>query len=148
MVTRIQQPYLDFPCRTWTWPEQIARIEQFEGTSLLPLRDFIKEVAASPYAAALFPASSMDAFLIGRTANFSHHEPHLRVWYNSVTRQFKFTYIQNQSLKRLWETSAPKGRAFAHFEYLMQRRLRWFRSAIGSNNSFESDALKTTRASS
>jgi hypothetical protein len=92
------------------------------------MRDFIAQVAASPYAQQLFPCASMDAVLIGRVPHFSSYEPHLRVWYNSRTRQFKFTYIADPASNERWETQAPASRVFVHFEHLMLRRLRWFRS--------------------
>jgi hypothetical protein len=102
------------------------------------MRDFVAEVAASPYARALFPCASMDAVLIGRVPDFSLYEPHLRILFNARTRQFKFTYLADPVSSERWETRAPVGRAYAHFEHLMLRRLRWFRvSAAWSNKAME-----------
>lgn len=127
MKPRSPVTIFDYPYRTSTWPDQVARIEQFEGQLLRPMRDFTTEVAASAYARALFPCASMDTLLIGRVPDFSACEPHLRVWFNARTRQFEFTYVSNPASNERWETRAPIGRAYAHFEHLMLRRLRWFR---------------------
>jgi hypothetical protein len=134
VITRTYNRAYGYPCRTWTWQEQVARIEGFRGHALRPMRDFIAEVASSPYARALFPCASMDAVLIGRVPNFSSYEPHLRVWYNCRSRQFKFTYCADPASNERWETQAPAGRAYAHFEHLMLRRLRWFRPAMAWSN--------------
>jgi hypothetical protein len=128
VITRTYNPLHDYRHRTWTWQEAVARLEGFRGKALRPMRDFIAEVAASPYAQALFPCASMDAVLIGRVPDFSSFEPHLRVWYNARTQQVKFTYIADPVSSDRWETRVPVGRAYVHFEHLMLRRLRWFRS--------------------
>src|SRR4029453_813557 len=105
--------------RTWTWEDAIARLDGFRGRTLRPMRDFIAQVASSQYAQALFPCASMDAVLIGRVPDFSPYEPHLRIWYNSRTRQVKFTYITDPASNERWETQAPVSRAFVHFDHLM-----------------------------
>ena len=102
------------------------------------MRDLIAEIAASPYASGLFPAASMDAVLVGRIPNFPCNEPHLRIWYNYITRQVTFTYFVEPFSNQRWEVKVPVGRAYAHFQHLMLRRLRWFRDrGHGSNTSLE-----------
>jgi len=116
-----------YKIRTWTWPEAVARLEGFSGNSLRPMRDFVAEIAASPYAALLFPAASMDGVLVGRIPDFSCYEPHLFMRYDVRTRRVTFTYWVDPYSQQRWTTQAPVGRAFAHFEHLMLRRLRWCR---------------------
>ena len=116
-----------YPVRTWTWAEAVARLDGFHGTTLRPMRDFVAQIAVSPYAQALFVASSMDAVLVGRIPNFPCFEPHLRMEYNSRTRTVEFTYVVDPYSQQIWHTQAPIARAFTHFEHLMSRRLRWFR---------------------
>ena len=127
-----------FPWRTWSWKEAVARLDGFKGPTLKPMRDFVAQIAASPYADALFTAPSMDVVLVGRIPNFSCYEPHLRMEYNSGTRAVEFTYIVDPYSQLTWRTQAPIAKAFAHFEHLMHRRLRWFRKQPhGSNKSLE-----------
>jgi len=116
-----------YKIRTWTWPEAVARLDEFTGTALQPMRDFVAEIAASPYSGLLFPAASMDAVLVGRIPNFSCYEPHLRMKYAFRTRQVTFLYWADPYSQQTWTTRAPITRAFAHFEHLMLRRLRWCR---------------------
>jgi len=116
-----------YPVRTWTWQEAVARLDGFTGGTLKPMRDFVAQIAGLPYAEALFTAPSMDVVLVGRIANFSCYEPHLRMEYNRRTRAVEFTYVVDPCSNQMWKTQAPIARAFTHFEYLMQRRLRWFR---------------------
>jgi hypothetical protein len=101
------------------------------------MRDFVAQIAGSPYAASLFPASSMDAVLIGRIPNFPAFEPHLRLWYNWRTGLVEFVYLVDPYSNALWKTQVPIERAFIHFQHLMLRRLRWFRGEHGSNKSLE-----------
>jgi hypothetical protein len=127
-----------YPVRTWTWAEAVARLDGFEGTSLKPMRDFMGQIAASPYAESLFTAPSMNAVLVGRIPNFPGYEPHLRMEYNRRTRAVEFSYVVDPYSQQIWRTQAPIARAFTHFEHLMQRRLRWFRKQPhGSNKSLE-----------
>ena len=101
------------------------------------MQRFIAEIAASPFSSGLFPAASMDAVLVGRIENFPVNEPHLRLWYNYITRQVTFTYFSDTYAPR-WETKVPVARAFEHFRHLMVRRLRWYRDrGHGSNTSLE-----------
>ena len=116
-----------YKIRTWTWAEAVARLEEFRGNVLRPMRDFVAEIAASPFAELLFPAASMDAVLVARTPDFSCYEPHLRMKYDFRTRQVTFLYLVDPSSQQTWKTQVPVSRAFAHFEHLMLRRLRWCR---------------------
>jgi hypothetical protein len=117
----------------------MERLDQFKGNALKPMRDFIAQIADSRFAAALFPASSMDAVLVGRIPDFPCFEPHLRLWYNWRTRQVEFTYVVDPYSQATWTTKVPIERAFIHFQHVMFRRLRWFRgrSEHGSNTSLE-----------
>ena len=83
----------------------------------------------------------MDAVLIGRIENFPCGEPHLRLWYNYITKQVVFTYFADLYAQR-WETKVPIGRAYDHFHHLMIRRLRWFRDPGHRPNK----SLERTRA--
>jgi hypothetical protein len=120
-----------YPIRTGAWANAVTRLEGLEGAALRPMRDFVAEIAASPYAGLVYPASSMDAVLVVRLPNFSCYEPHLRMQYNFRTRQITFTYWVDPYSGQRWTTQVPIGRAFAHFEHLMLRRLRWCRR-VGS----------------
>ncbi len=112
---------------TQSWAAVDDRLAQFRGAQLAPMRSFIAEIAASPYAQGLFPCSSMDSLRIARIPDFSDYEPHIWVWYNSATRQFRFTYFDAPGTgSPCWETRAPAMRGFPHFEHLLLRRLRWF----------------------
>jgi len=126
-----------YPVRTWTWAEAVARLDSFKGNAIKPMRDFVAQIAGSPYAASLFPASSMDAVLIGRIPNFPAFEPHLRLWYNWRTGQVEFIYLVDPYSNARWTTQVPIERAFIHFQHLMLRRPRWFRGEHGSNKSLE-----------
>lgn len=116
-----------YPILTSTWTKAVTRLDGFKGTELRPMRDFVAEIAASPYAGLLYPASSMDAVLVGRVPNFSCFEPYLRMQYNFRTRQLTFTYWVDPASGQSWTTKVPISRAFVHFEHLMLRRLRWCR---------------------
>jgi hypothetical protein len=88
------------------------------------MRDFGAAIAYSQF---LLPSSSMDAVLIGRLPDFDSYESHLRIQCNSHTRQVTFTYFTDPYSDQRWITNAPINRAFADFEHLMLRRLRWCR---------------------
>jgi hypothetical protein len=125
LVSRELSHPAGYRIRTWTWAEAVARLEEFTGADLLPMRDFIAEIAASPYAGLLFPAASMDTVLVARIPDFSCSEPHLRMKYDFQTRQVTFLCWVDPYSQQTWTTQVPIGRAFAHFEHLMLCRLRW-----------------------
>jgi hypothetical protein len=126
------------PIRTWSWAEQVQRLEEFKGNALKPMRNFVAEISASPYADSLFPAPSMDAVLVGRVPNFPCFEPHLRLWYNWRSGQVEFTYVVDPYSQATWTTKVPIDRAYIHFQHIMLRRLRWFSAGVHrSNASFE-----------
>ena len=116
-----------YPIRTWTWTEAIQHLDEFRGTTLRPMRDFVAAIAGSAYARFLFPGASMDAVLIGRLPDFNSYEPHLRIHYTPRTRLVTFTYFTDPYSYQRWTTNTPMSRAFSHFEHLMLRRLRWCR---------------------
>jgi hypothetical protein len=116
-----------YPIHTFTWTEAIAHLDDFCGTNFRAMRDFVAAIAGSAYSRFLFPCSTMDAVLIGRPPDFNSYEPHLRIQYNPRTRQMTFTYFTDPYSYQRWTTNTPINRAFAHFEHLMLRRLRWCR---------------------
>jgi len=67
-------------------------------------------------------------------ADLEEIEAKLGVRLSPRSRQFKFTYYADPASNERWETQAPAGRAYAHFEHLMLRRLRWFRPATAWSN--------------
>ncbi len=122
------------PWHTQPWSAVAERFARLRGSRLAPMRNFIAEVAASPYAQGLFPCCSMDSLRIARIPDFSDYEPHIWVWYNSATCQFRFTYFDApRTGGSRWETHAPAMRGFAHFEHLLLRRLRWFARYSGQD---------------
>ena len=118
----------DIQYQTQSWPEIVACFAGFYGDELAPMRNFVSAISATPFAGPLSPCASMDVLLVGRHSNFSSSEPHLRIWYNSSSRQFQFSYCIDGAKRSAWETKVPAAEAIQHFEHLLLRRLRWFSS--------------------
>ncbi len=128
------------PTLTTTWDEAVSILKTHAIPTIAPLVSFVESVAASPYAAGLFPSPGVFQFLIGRIPAFPANEPHLVVMYDRERRQFEFSYVVDPYSCQIWNTKAPVSRVFQHFEHLMLRRLRWFSRPVAlarSNKSLE-----------
>jgi hypothetical protein len=91
-----------------------------------PMAELVRFIAESPYAKALFPATSHATLLVGRVADFERGDNMLQVNFLFEQQSFVFTYVQSPAEPESWslECSANEGRAV--FERLLHKRLRWF----------------------
>lgn len=125
MDTSLHRP-AGYPSFTTTWDEAVNILAAHDIPLIAPLVKFAEQVARSPYASGTFPSPGVFHFLIGRIPGFPAYEPHLRLVFDRVKRDFEFSYLSDPYSREVWTTRAPSLRAFQHFEHLMLRRLRWF----------------------
>jgi hypothetical protein len=115
--------------RTSAWAEVEHFYERLVNESAWPfasMLELVRFVASSPYASALFPATSHEVLLLGRVANFVRGDSELQVKFDGTSQTFLFTYTQRPDELKPWSRSCNAGEGLATFERVLHKRLRWF----------------------
>src|SRR3954469_5111886 len=97
------------------------------GWDLGPMLDLVESLASSPYAAGLFPATSLARLCLARTRAIRWGHAMLAVEYDPIGKRFCFEYLEASPGVRPWVTSCPAADGRARLERLLKKRLRWFK---------------------
>jgi hypothetical protein len=112
------------------WPEVVEFYRALvvdSGWDLRPMLELIEKIASSPYATGLFPATSLARLCLARTRTIRWNHEMLTVQYDPVGGRFLFEYFEASPSPKPWVTSCPAAEGRARLEWLLKKRLRWFR---------------------
>jgi hypothetical protein len=117
---------------TRSWPEIVRFYRELvadSGWNLGPMLALVEFIASSPYAAALFPATSLARLCVARTRTirWGHEMP--TVEYDPIGECFVFKYFEASPNPQPWVTSCPRAEGQSRFERLLKKRLRWFKES-------------------
>src|SRR3954471_23505997 len=98
------------------WPEVVGfyrALVEVPGWDLQPMLELIEEIATSPYATGLFPATSLARLCLARTRTIRWNHEMLTVQYDPVGGRFLFVYFEASPNPKPWVTNCPvaEGRA-------------------------------------
>lgn len=112
-----------------TWPEMVESYRGLAegGGHQGPMLDLVEFIAGSPYASGLFPLESMFELCLSRTRGVRWRHGMLSILYDASVGQFVFTYFEESMWPEPWVTRRDTELGREHFEWLMKKRLRWFR---------------------
>lgn len=88
----------------------------------------VQFVAASPYAQALFPITSVAKLRIGRYENFAPGDAELQIEFDEREQQFTFTYLAHPYQKHPWRRTCSAAAGIIRLERFLLEDAGWFTS--------------------
>ena len=121
-----------YPAHSWSYVVDSFRELAADAPRFVPMRELVERLAASGYAAALYPQQSMQTLRLSQHAELSSHVERLSVEHDGA--QFVVRY-QGGPTAPVWTKHHPDGmialeRAFEHLRWFTEYRERDARPAI------------------
>lgn len=115
--------------KTHSWTEIVERyreLVQDYAWPIQPMLDLVTFIADSPYAAGLFPLTSMDRLRIGRHPDFQPCIEELVIDFDMHKQLFVFSYWSHPALRKPWQRQYTPEASQAALERFLLKYARWF----------------------
>jgi hypothetical protein len=123
--------------RTLSWSDVVSfyqKLIQTHALPIIPMLDLVTFIAASPYAAGLFPVTSHATLRLGHYPNFLAGDGELDIDFDQPTQTFIFVYWSHPSDVHQWTRRYSVAESRDALERFLHTYARWFRHHKGSSN--------------
>ncbi|MDQ3567301.1 MAG: hypothetical protein M3397_04370 [Actinomycetota bacterium] len=111
--------------RASSWKEIVEFYTRFASVNQQchPMRQFVSQVAASKYAEAIFPKTSMHTLIVSQVAEFEWNREILKI--DCSEQEFHFEYFEQPNVEQRWAKECCATEGFSAFERSLALK-KWF----------------------
>jgi hypothetical protein len=122
-----------------SWIEIISFYQDIisaHGWKCQPMLQLAECIAASEFAAGLFPYTSMSTLCLAHIHKPQPYQEELRITFDPVHSEFHFDYWSHPFVQLgPWKQTCDAADGFATFERIVLKYLRWFKQAVKTEQS-------------